>query len=76
MPRREPERHPQVTRELYLIRLKRGWSRQRAAQTPPIRDKSPSIVLDGKETTVAQARKEAGVDYFLYHRRLRIGWTK
>jgi len=76
MPRREPKRHLQVTRELYLIRLKRGWSRRRAAQTPPIRDTSPSIVLHGKETTVAQARKQSGVDYFLYHRRLKIGWTE
>jgi len=76
MPRLEPKRDPQVSRELYLIQLKRGWSRHRAAKTPPIRDESASIVIDGKETTVSQARKRSGVGYFLNHRRLKIGWTK
>jgi hypothetical protein len=72
----ELKRHPAVSEQLFAIRVRRGWPAAKAAQTPPIRDKSPRIVVDAVATTVTQARKKAGVSRNLYHSRLRIGWSK
>jgi len=76
MPHMTPKLHPEVSPHLYRMRTGRGWPKRKAASTPPIRDKSPRIVVNGKRTTVAKERKKAGVDFFLYHRRLRIGWDR
>jgi hypothetical protein len=73
--RRAPARHPAVSRDLYKTRVKRGWSREKAATTPPIRDKSERIVVDGVATTVTQARQVSGVGRNLYHSRLDGGWS-
>jgi hypothetical protein len=72
----EVKRHPDVSEQLFAIRVRRGWPAAKAAETPPIRDKSPRIVVDLVPTTVTQARKRAGVSRNLYHSRLRIGWSK
>ena len=70
------ERHPEVSKQLYSLRLRRGWSARRAATIPPIRDKSPQIIVDGVQTTVARARNVSGVGVNLYHRRVSIGWSQ
>jgi hypothetical protein len=58
------------------MRIKRGWSHDRAASTPPIRDKSPWFEINGVETMVARERKKSGVTGDLCYNRLRLGWGK
>jgi hypothetical protein len=58
------------------MRIKRGWSHDRAASTPPIRDKSPRLEINGVETMVARERKKFGVTGDLCYNRLRLGWGK
>jgi hypothetical protein len=48
-----PERRPEVSPELYAMRVKRKWSPERAANTPPIGDKSPQ---KSQRTVNAQTR--------------------
>ena len=71
-----PDLHPSVSPDCYRMRVKLGWSPDRAASTPAKLRRSGSIVIDGLRTTVNEVRQRAGVSDATYQRRLRKGWSQ
>ena len=58
------------------MRIKLGWSEDRAAGTPAKLRRSGSIAVDGVRVTISELLQRSGVSRATYHRRLQNGWSQ